>query len=1206
MAKRALNKRQTRRYQFAGSKMYSDNTIQAAGQGSGNTTANIVYAENNPDILKAKQEALALSKQKAVTDSAALADEAAQTSEENKNLISEGLAEDQQGRNSAFTTAGKSLEYSQSEKFKNGVPGVLANHQAKKLAKQAATDGLRRGSGEIAKRLTGDVTKDALLSKTSSTFAKEGMESALDVMANYGAKQVATEGAKQVATEGVKQVATEGVKQVAEEGVSAAASSAGSYSTPYAAIANVAGTGVKMLGADDNDRTVNAAEIGGNMLSRAGEFAGYGSVFGPIGAAVGAGVGGGLGVAESLHDRNKARREWDSNERREDSQIEGDNSQLVRDMYANSTEAKIAELQSKTTSGYDLGTNTTAKTGGQRALPPFVNTGYGMEPCVDCEKAKPSPQMKAGGYMGIPQAQPVGDEGNYMARMQEAGFGRTDASEGASTENAPDFMLANPDTLGGVATANPDGLDFRSISQKLYGFENADASITNLAYAPIIAGGLQGLGLKTLAKQGVKKTAKTQLSNVQNTSRIDDLAYNLQRSVGKRNKTGGTRLPGGIAQSLPGGEHAEIYLGNEHDESGQGSESGILLDVDKDTRLERGGSNDVGTEVEDLETKDRIAGRDYFFSSDGKAKNGSTFAENHQSILNSNSSPGEKENQKHMLAQLQEQHYGRKPLANKPVNLAKNGGLRYQWGGVGGGGGGGNTTPFMSKSKKEPSGTYYKDPNSDAVYYLEGDGKGRRFKSEEEYMAHRKSNNLPADYSDVAGTQEASPEVEKGRAAEKAELKSESAPAASKPTTTSTSGSRSPSGRGNTFKVASDTYYDTEVYGDIADRQGSYVVDGQTFYAGSDDSAFRESLQDSEFRDNWIGNADPAVLEAAGITSLEDMKDADKVTAYQSSWNELHPDNTIKVDGKLGEQTWRTATGNTDEEEDEEEVVKEDDEGNMETVDKDDSSGTNEILEEGDDKLSQLAAMSQLLPAALASKQGPDYKKNNLMANIPPIFAERLAKSNLERVDLNSDKAIVGADAHAMNQFIDSSGGGSSNVINKMAAYSKKQQALGQVRSQELQANDAIRNQETVMDAQRKATNAQNALTASQVNVGNQKDVNVVNAAERSATETYNRDQDVRVKNRKLMALDTATSNLANMNRDRLSYDAQGRYTAAIAGNTGVDERANYQELLLKNNIDPNSDKGIEMMTTFNNRNDKPDKAQKGGFSSNGYKRRYF
>ena len=120
MAKRALNKRQTRRYQFAGSKMYSDNTIQAAGQGSGNTTANIVYAENDPNILKAKQEALALSKKKAVTDSAALADEAAQTSEENKNLISEELAEDQQGRNSALTTAGKSLEYSQSEKFKNG------------------------------------------------------------------------------------------------------------------------------------------------------------------------------------------------------------------------------------------------------------------------------------------------------------------------------------------------------------------------------------------------------------------------------------------------------------------------------------------------------------------------------------------------------------------------------------------------------------------------------------------------------------------------------------------------------------------------------------------------------------------------------------------------------------------------------------------------------------------------------------------------------------------------------------------------------------------------------------------------------------------------------------------------------------------------------------------------------------------------------
>jgi hypothetical protein len=85
---------------------------------------------------------------------------------------------------------------------------------------------------------------------------------------------------------------------------------------------------------------------------------------------------------------------------------------------------------------------------------------------------------------------------------------RADQSEGASTESAPNFMLANPDTLGGVATANPDQ-DFRSPSMKLYGFEQPDdGPIKNEAYAPMLAGGFQGLGVKGLAKGAANQSKK--------------------------------------------------------------------------------------------------------------------------------------------------------------------------------------------------------------------------------------------------------------------------------------------------------------------------------------------------------------------------------------------------------------------------------------------------------------------------------------------------------------------------------------------------------------------------------------------------------------------------------------------------------------------------------------------------------------------------
>ena len=58
-----------------------------------------------------------------------------------------------------------------------------------------------------------------------------------------------------------------------------------------------------------------------------------------------------------------------------------------------------------------------------------------------------------------------------------------------------------------------------------------------------------------------------------------------------------------------------------------------------------------------------------------------------------------------------------------------------------------------------------------------------------------------------------------------------------------------------------------------------------------------------------MNNVDPEVLEKAGITAFSDME-ITKVKAYQEAWNEKNPDNPVVVDGKFGEQTFRTAVAN--------------------------------------------------------------------------------------------------------------------------------------------------------------------------------------------------------------------------------------------------------------------------------------------------------
>ena len=248
-----------------------------------------------------------------------------------------------------------------------------------------------------------------------------------------------------------------------------------------------------------------------------------------------------------------------------------------------------------------------------------------------------------------------------------------------------------------------------------------------------------------------------------------------------------------------------------------------------------------------------------------------------------------------------------------------------------------------------------------------------------------------------------------------------------------------------------------------------------------------------------------------------------------------------------------------------------------------------------------LVGAAQLLPAAYAFSEGPDYMTEHKMASPGAIIPERLSKTHLERVDMNADRARNQADYQSMNKFVETAGLGSSGMAAKMAAYSKKQQGNLMITDAENKANTEIGNQELLADQTRKTTNVQNALDASKFNVTSQLEANKQNAIMEGTVDEFNRAADAAVKDRRLMAIDNATKTMAGMYTDRLKLQSQERMADAISGQTGIAERNRYSmQLLNSGNYTGTSDpKYIEAMDAYNRMN-APKQMRYGG-----YKRRY-
>ena len=302
---------------------------------------------------------------------------------------------------------------------------------------------------------------------------------------------------------------------------------------------------------------------------------------------------------------------------------------------------------------------------------------------------------------------------------------------------------------------------------------------------------------------------------------------------------------------------------------------------------------------------------------------------------------------------------------------------------------------------------------------------------------------------------------------------------------------------------------------DIPDNQPSKNYQDMQYYL--DDPDLEAVVNTAGFGDSWMENADQEVLKAAGITSYKDMNTPAKVRAYQNAYNAKYPDNKVEVDGSFGEETITTGmisdiTTNIPEVTVVDELNVNDGGGDDPFVSKLNPSDYNNIINPqigpepynlkddvlgdgvtGDGKgggdpykakipwQASAGMAAGLIPAAysLFHKQ-PAAKESEFTSGFTsPVVAERGKLPRLERFDYNQDIANVGSQVRGMNEYIETSGGGPANMVNKMIAFGQGQKAKNQIRAAETRANVGVQNAEAGLRQNMELDNMKRAQSAS-------------------------------------------------------------------------------------------------------------------------------
>ena len=339
------------------------------------------------------------------------------------------------------------------------------------------------------------------------------------------------------------------------------------------------------------------------------------------------------------------------------------------------------------------------------------------------------------------------------------------------------------------------------------------------------------------------------------------------------------------------------------------------------------------------------------------------------------------------------------------------------------------------------------------------------------------------------------------------------------------------------LNVASTDNWD---YGTIPGSQGAAKTKGGLNFFNADKDL--ETFVNSEgFGEEWLGGIDQEIRESVGISSINDMNSTAKVTAYQKAWNLKNPNNKIKVDGKFGEQTIRTARLGSTEEVVEEEVPDNTEENlnnnlsDMSTLDKIEnkkksrwSQGVNKIGKYLSNNGLDLLAGGIQLAGPIAAYKKPIRKATAVTA--PGYRGSRV----------NYDSLI----SDAMSQ-----------------GNSRKQTAKNNITGPGLEqvlAKIDAETQATIMKIKSGETNENRALQDSEAKINTQ--INQGNATAMNRIEELNTKNLIQHDVDKVEAIDRATNRIANVIGNYQDRKTREFSAEIISGETGVYTRMDFQK----------------------------------------------
>ena len=369
--------------------MYTDNTVQSAGQGGKGTTANIVFDESNPAVLQSKLQQLEETKNQAIESSTEMAHTIEQQAETDRQKVLQAEAESNQKFQTGENIAKQGMDtYKKSKDLMSELAASKAKNEAaaraaKSIAGKEFGNVARRESAEevskiLSKEVAGKGTEIALSNTSGGSSSLMGAFSAPTptppipgIVPPAPAVNAVTNAGTTAASEIGKTAVKEGASKFAGVGGTGAAGTSGlaKFATSGAGIGTIGalvGTGVSMLSDDGDPTKSNVGEYSGSILSSAGTGASVGSLLGPVGTAVGAGVGAIYGAAKQFFGTRKAKREQRKADKERMARVGKYNKEVSQNLASANMQARAGEIEQKTYSGYDLGRNVVAQLGGMR------------------------------------------------------------------------------------------------------------------------------------------------------------------------------------------------------------------------------------------------------------------------------------------------------------------------------------------------------------------------------------------------------------------------------------------------------------------------------------------------------------------------------------------------------------------------------------------------------------------------------------------------------------------------------------------------------------------------------------------------------------------------------------------------------------------------------------------------------------------------